>query len=191
MSAEVKSTAERQPEHVASYDGVLKGIHWVSLLFVGVAFLAVWASDLAPSREQSAMLLELHRSLGITVFGLTLFRLAWRWHTAIPALPAELPGIQKIAARTAEYSLHVLLLLQPILGILHTNARGRRIGFYFVVELPAVIGPDKALAKRAMAMHELIGYVLLALIALHAAAALFHHYLRRDDVLRTMMPRRR
>ncbi len=58
-------------------------------------------------------------------------------------------------------------------------------------QLPAVIGPDKALAKQAMAMHELIGYLLLGLIALHAAAALFHHHVRRDDVLRAMLPRRR
>ncbi|MGC2200592.1 MAG: cytochrome b/b6 domain-containing protein [Stellaceae bacterium] len=122
---------------------------------------------------------------------LTVVRLTWRWHVPIPALPADLPALQKTAARVTEACLYLLLLVQPILGILHTNARGRRVGLYFLGQLPAVIGPDKALAKQAMAMHELIGYLLLGLIALHAAAALFHHHVRRDDVLRAMLPRRR
>jgi cytochrome b561 len=132
--------------------------------------------------------MQLHRSLGVTVLALTLFRLGWRWHARIPSLPATLSVIQKLAARGTEYLLYVLLLLQPILGILHTNARGRRVDFYFLGELPPLIGPDKLLAKQAIAAHDLVAYVLLAVIALHAAAALFHHFVRRDDVLKSMLP---
>jgi cytochrome b561 len=57
--------------------------------------------------------------------------------------------------------------------------------------LPPVIGPDKILAKHAMVAHELVAYLLVALIALHAAAALFHHFVRRDNVLKAMQPGRR
>jgi cytochrome b561 len=83
-----------------------------------------------------------------------------------------------------------MLLLQPILGLLHTNAQGRRVDLYFLGELPAVVRPDRALAKQAMAAHELIACALLALIALHAGAALFHHFVRRDNVLNAMLPGR-
>jgi cytochrome b561 len=54
-----------------------------------------------------------------------------------------------------------------------------------------VVGPDKMLAKQAMAAHELVAYLLLALVALHAVAALFHHFVRRDNVLNAMLPGRR
>jgi cytochrome b561 len=117
--------------------------------------------------------------------------LAWRWVARIPPLPAELPLFQKLAARVTEYALYVLLLFQPALGLVNTNARGRRVDFWFLGELPPVIGPDKVLAKQAMAAHELVAYLLVALVALHAAAALFHHFVRRDNVLKAMLPGRR
>jgi cytochrome b561 len=60
---------------------------------------------------------------------------------------------------------------------------------YFIAELPPVVAPDKVLAKQTMAAHEFVGYILLALIALHAAAALFHHFVLGDNVLRAMLPR--
>jgi cytochrome b561 len=82
-------------------------------------------------------------------------------------------------------------LLQPALGLLHTNARGQRVDVYFLGELPAVVGPDKILAEQAMAAHEFGAYLLVTLIVLHAAAALFHHFVRRDNVLNAMLPGRR
>jgi len=77
------------------------------------------------------------------------------------------------------------------LSILHTNARGRHVEFFFIGQLPPILGPDKVLAKQAITTHEVIGYLLLALIAMHAAAALFHHFIRRDEVLNAMLPSRR
>jgi cytochrome b561 len=121
---------------------------------------------------------------------LTLFRLGWRWHARIPSLSADLPALQKLAARVIEYLLYTLLLVQPLFGILHVNARGRRVGFFFLgelAELPAIIGPDKALATQAITAHAFVAYLLLVVIALHAAAALFHHFVRRDDVLNGML----
>jgi len=174
-----------------SYDRVLKAVHWSALLLIAAAYFAIWGSYAAATKEQEAFLMQLHRSLGVTVFVLTVFRLGWRWHARIPSLPADLPAIQKVAARVAEYVLYALMLIQPILGILYINARGRRVDFFFLGELPPIVGPDKVLAKQAIAAHQIVAYVLLTLIALHAAAALFHHFVRRDDVLNAMLPRSR
>jgi superoxide oxidase len=174
-----------------SYDRVLKAVHWLTLLLIAAAYIAIWGSYAVATKEQEAFLTQLHRSLGVTVFVLTLFRLGWRWHARIPSLPADLPAIQKVAARVAEYFLYALLLIQPILGILYINARGRRVDFFFLGELPPIVGPDKVLAKQAVAAHDIVAYVLLTFIGLHAAAALFHHFVRRDDVLKAMLPRSR
>jgi cytochrome b561 len=176
---------------VESFDRVLKAVHWSTLLLIAAAYAAVWASHVAATKDQHALLVQLHRSMVVTIFALTLFRLAWRWNARIPPLPVELPVFQKLAARATEYILYVLLLLQPALGLLNTNARGQRVNFYFLGELPPVIGPDKVLAKQAMAAHELVAYLLMALVVLHAAAALFHHFVRRDNVLDAMLPGRR
>jgi len=192
MNTEVQlQTTPESSNRVASYDRVLKGVHWASLLLVATSYAAVWSSHAVASKEQATLLVQLHRSVGVTILALTLFRLAWRWGAQIPALPAELPVVQKFAARATEYALYALLLAQPVLGILHTNARGRRVDFFFVGQLPPVVGPDKALAREAMAAHEVAAYLLLVLIAMHAAAALFHHFVRRDDVLNAMLPSRR
>jgi superoxide oxidase len=191
MSAqsEVKDAAELTAS-VESYDRFMKAVHWSTLLLIAAAYGAVWTSHAVASKEQHAVLVELHRSLGVTVFALTLFRLGWRSHARIPSLPADLPLLQKAAARATEYILYALLLAQPMLGILHTNAQGRKIDFYLLGELPAVIGRDKTLAKQAIAAHDIVSYLLLAVIALHAAAALFHHFGRRDNVLSAMLPGR-
>ena len=190
LDAEIRSTAEAAAP-ADSYDRIAKAVHWTTLLLIAAVYVAVWASHAAASREQSALLVQLHRSIGVTIFALTLFRLAWRWTARIPPLPVELPLYQKLAARVTEYALYVLLLFQPALDLLKTNARGRRVDFYFLGELPPVIGADKVLAKQATAAHQLVAYLLLALIALHAAAGLFHHYVRRDNVLNAMLPGRR
>ena len=192
MSAEAEESGQDElAAPLESYDRVLKAVHWSTLVLIAAAYIAIWGSYAVATKEQEAFLTQLHRSLGVTVFVLTVFRLGWRWHARIPSLPADLPAIQKVAARVAEYFLYALLLIQPILGILYINARGRRVDFFFLGELPPIVGPDKVLAKQAIAAHDIVAYVLLTFIALHAAAALFHHFVRRDDVLNAMLPRSR
>jgi superoxide oxidase len=173
-----------------SYDRVIKAVHWSTLLLVAAAYLAMWSSEIVATKELRSVLWQLHYSLGVTVLALTLFRLGWRWRARIPNLPADLPTIQKAAARTTEYFLYVLLLAQPMLGVLYINARGRRIDFYLLGELPSIIGPHKILAEQVIAVHDVMAYVLLSIIGLHAAAALFHHFVRRDNVLSAMLPSR-
>jgi cytochrome b561 len=108
LDAEIRSTAEVAAP-ADSYDRVAKAVHWATLLLIVGVYAAVWASHAAGSREQSALLVQLHRSMGLTILALTLFRLAWRWNARIPPLPAELPRFQKYAARATEYVLYVLL----------------------------------------------------------------------------------
>jgi cytochrome b561 len=96
----------------------------------------------------------------------------------------------RIAAQWSEYALYALLLTQPILGLLHTNARGDRVNLFFLGQLPAIIGQNRPLAKQLLEVHEPVGFLLLGLIALHASAALYHHFWRRDDTLEAMLPQR-
>lgn len=175
----------------ASYDPIIKFVHWATVALLALMFATVWAAQSASARESHEALLQLHRSLGVTLFAVTLFRLGWRLRTHAPRLPEDLSAVQVWAARAVQAALYLLLLAQPALGYVHSNAHGNRVDFFFLVQLPAVVGRDKWLAKQTLAVHETVAIALLALIALHAAAALFHHFVRGDDVLRTMLPRRR
>jgi cytochrome b561 len=174
-----------------SYDGVMRAIHWATLVLIACTFTAVWIAD--PAVVGGAYVrpvVQIHRSLGLTVAALTIFRFIWRWRSHIPALPSDLPAVQKIAARATEGLLYVLLVAQPIVGLLYTNAYGVRVNLYLLGELPPVIDRDRALAAQLGTIHNFLGYSLLALIGLHSAAALFHHFIRRDDVLNAMLPAR-
>jgi len=106
-------------------------------------------------------------------------------------LAASLPLAQLACRHATDDAIGGALLLgQPILGLLQTAARGNRVDLFFLGQLPPLIGQDRALATQLLALHKVAGFVLLGLIALHASAALYHHFWRRDDTLRAMLPRR-
>jgi cytochrome b561 len=179
---------QTQANGPTAYDGVMRAIHWTTLLLVSSTFVAMWIADPAIVGPYVRQVVHIHRSLGLTVAALTVFRLAWRWRARIPPLPADLPAMQKIAARAGEGLLYVLLGAQPVVGLLYTNAAGVRVNFFLLAEIPTVIERNRPLAAQLGNIHSFLGYSLLVLIGVHSAAALFHHFIRQDDVLNAMLP---
>src|SRR5713101_7970068 len=170
------------------FDPVIRFLHWLTLFLVATIFVLAFSIKFASSRDEAVALIQLHRSFGVTLWVVTLGRLVWRQFSRFPNWPADMPQAMRYAAHWSEYALYALLLTQPILGLLHTNARGERANLFLLGRLPALIGRDLALAKQFLALHETVGLLLLGLIALHAAAALYHHFWRRDDTLEAMLP---
>jgi cytochrome b561 len=174
--------------HPAHFSAMMRAIHWLTLVLIAAAYGAAWIAHSGLAGEWFRPIFDLHRSLGLTVLVLTAFRLVWRRYSRIPRLPADLSPLQKVAARGTEALLYLLLFLQPLLGLLQTSARGQAVNFYFFISLPPVIGTDRPLARQLHDLHALSAEALLILIALHSAAALFHHFIRGDDVLNAMLP---
>ena len=172
------------------FDPASRFLQWLTLFLVATVFVFASAIDFAPSKEGAAALTQLHRSFGVTVWIVTLGRLVWRQFSRFPNWPADMPHAMRFAAHWSEYALYALLLVQPILGILHTNAHGERVDLFFIGWLPALIGSDHRLAKQLEEAHTTVGPLLLGLIGLHASAALYHHFWRRDDTLKAMLPHR-
>src|ERR1700719_798244 len=176
------------PERLV-FDPVIRFLHWLTLFLVAAIFvLAFSIIYFASSREEAVALIQLHRSFGVTVWVVTLGRLVWRQFSRFPNWPADMPQTMRLAAQWSEHALYALLLTQPILGLLQTNAYGDRVNLFFLGQLPALIGQDRPLAKQLLAVHVTVGLLLLGLIALHASAALYHHFWRRDDTLDAMLP---
>jgi superoxide oxidase len=170
------------------FDRATRFMHWLTAGLVLSAFVLAFSIDLATSRSAHVAFLQLHRSVGLTVWLLTMFRLAWRHFAKYPDWPGEMSQSMRVAAAASEYALYALLLAQPILGLLQTNAHGDRVNLFFIGQLPALIEKDPLLAHRLLTAHKAVGLTLLALIVLHVSAALFHHLWRRDDTLTAMLP---
>ena len=180
---------DEDPELVV-FEPTIRILHWLTVLLIAVIFILAFSIDFASSRAEAVALTQLHRSFGITVWAVTLARLVWRQFARFPNWPADMPQAMRFGAQWSEYALYALLLTQPILGLLWTNAYGERLNLFFLGQLPALIGRDRPLARLLGEAHATVGFLLLGLIALHAAAALYHHFWRRDDTLRAMLPPR-
>ena len=130
-----------------------------------------------------------HYTLGLSVFSLVWLRLVVRLSGASPAIEPAVPAWQAMSATVAHRTLYVLMIGLPLLGWLTLSAKGTPVPF-FGAELPPLIGKSKDLAKWLKDMHETSATVGYLLIGLHAAAALYHHCVRRDNTLRRMLPAR-
>jgi cytochrome b561 len=172
------------------YDPVMQAVHWATLLLVAATFAAIWIADPGLVGSYARPIVQIHRSLGLTICALTIFRLVWRLRSRVPELPADVPKIQKMAARANEGVIYLLLMAQPLVGLAYTNAYGVRVNLFLLAQLPPILGKGRETAALLGDIHRLVGYTLLTAIGLHAAAALYHHFIRRDGVLNAMLPAR-
>jgi cytochrome b561 len=173
---------------IARFDNVTIWFHWTTLLLIIVMFASAFARESASDGDSAAYLLTLHRSTGVVLWLLTAARLIWKVTAGrSPPLPAKTPRLQRWAARLTEYGLFLLLIVQPITGFVQSIARGKPF-VLLGLSFPAVIARDRDLTHFFASIHTDGALLLLALIAVHSLAALLHHFILRDDVLRTMLP---
>jgi cytochrome b561 len=168
------------------FDLVSIGLHWLTVLLVVGQFVLAALIDRMPAA--GAGLLAAHRLAGMALWLVVVGRLVWRRTGAeLPPFPPAMPGWQKAAARANEYALYALLLVQPLTGVGDALFRGRAfaLGPFMV---PGLLSPDKPVFHALRIVHEWGARALLALIAVHVAAALHHGLVRRDGVLQRMTP---
>ena len=173
---------------VPRYTGTMQAMHWITATQLFCAYLAAWMIDSAANPAQGARLVMLHRSFGVTILLLATIRIVIRRRSRIPPLPPSLPTIQRLAARANALLLYGLLIVQPLLGLISSMLHGDRIVLFGSSALPSWLPPDKSLAHRIFQLHGWTALTLLALIGMHIAAALYHHFVRRDAVLAGMLP---
>jgi cytochrome b561 len=180
---------EKSPR--AKYPATAIAIHWLVLVLVIAVYALILLRENYPrGSDIRETLKSLHYSFGLTVLVLTAVRLALRaFFWSPPTITPPVPPWLAIPAAAAHVALYVLLLAMPVAGWMILSAEGGPIQF-FGVNLPALLPPDKELAEQIEEIHETGGTIGYFLIGAHAAAALFHHYLIKDDTLTRMLPRR-
>lgn len=170
------------------YGVVAQVLHWVIAILVFAMFgLGYYMEDL-PLSQEKLELYNTHKSLGITIFSLALIRLVWRLFNAAPPLPEHMAPWERAAAHMSHALLYGLILIQPLIGFLQSNAANFPVVVWDVLPLPAIIGTDEALGETLAGVHGVVANVLAVLILVHIAAALRHHFILKDNVLRRMLP---
>jgi cytochrome b561 len=172
------------------YGAFAQSLHWLIAGLV-VALVALgWIMEDLPLGPDKIKVFNLHKSIGVTVLALMLLRLAWRLVSPPPPLPSSMGGLERLAAKLSHWALYLLLFTQPIIGLLHSGAANFPVVVFGFFSLPALGSPDEALKRQLEGLHGLVAWAILALVALHVAAALRHHLLLKDGVLRRMLPGR-
>ncbi len=166
-------------------------MHWLMLALLIAVYACMELRGFYPKGSDLREGLKTwHFMLGLSVFALVFVRLAIRLANPPPAMSSQIPAWQRHFAGLMHVALYAFLIVMPLLGWLTLSAGGKVIPF-FGLELPALVGPDKAFAGSVKDIHETIATVGYYLVGVHAAAALYHHYFVHDDTLLRMLPRRR
>lgn len=165
-------------------------LHWLMLLLIAAVYASIeLKGNFTKGSEPRELLKQWHFMLGLTVFALVWLRLLARWFYPAPRAVAG-AAWEKILASVMHWALYGLMIGLPLLGWLTLSAAGKPIPF-FALQLPPLVATDSDLAGSFKALHETLGQAGYWLIGLHAAAALFHQYVRRDGTLSRMLPGKR
>lgn len=169
-----------------SYGAIAKGFHW--LLFLMLSFTIVAGNFLAsmPKGVEKLQAAGMHKSFGAVILMLIMARLFWRLINENPRLPEGTTSIQSLLARGMHWALYGLMFAQPISGIIMSQAAGYPVSFFGLFDFPVLIDKSAELAQFARAMHGTIWIVLVIAVIGHASAALHHHFIKKDNVLKQM-----
>ncbi|WP_034912010.1 cytochrome b/b6 domain-containing protein [Erwinia sp. 9145] len=172
-------------KQVTHFHPALRALHWlmaaaiIAMLFIGVAMVSTVSS-------LHALLVAIHKPLGVAILLLVVVRLWLRFTTPTPPLPASLPPLQKMMARLSHVLLYTLMLAQPLIGWAMLSAAGYPVSLGPDFLLPAIVPINNTLYALLRPLHTWVALLLFATVMLHLAAALLHGLLLRDGVFSSM-----
>ena len=172
----------------ARYSPAQRRLHWLMFGLVALAYLAIETrGNFERGSLARTLAVQGHFWMGLAVLALALPRLWLRLRRGAPPITPALPAWQAWPARILHLSLYAFLVVQPVLGLMTAWTDGKPVLIPFTqAELPALMAPDAALAHTLEDLHGTIGSLFYWVIGLHVVAALFHHFVRRDDTLARM-----
>jgi cytochrome b561 len=169
-----------------TYGAAAKGFHW--LLFLMLSISIVMGNFLAamPKGTEKLQAAGMHKSFGAVLLMLILLRLVWRLINEAPALPEGTTAGEAFMAKAMHWGLYVLMIAQPLSGIMMSQSAGIPVSFFGLFEFPVFLARDPGLAETFRAMHGIVWILLVLAVIGHAGAALHHHFIKKDNVLKQM-----
>lgn len=161
----------------------------MALMFFGMLALGFYMTGLSLS-PQKLQLYSWHKWVGVTVFLLALFRLAWRLSHTPPDLPETMGRAAKLLAHAGHWVLYIVMLAIPLSGWLMSSAKGFQTVWFGVLPLPDLLSRDRELGNLLAQVHGTLNWLFIALLAGHILAALMHQFIKKDRLLERMLPAR-
>lgn len=170
------------------WGALMRLLHWaIALGVIGLLAVGWWMGDL-PNGPRKIGIYKLHKSVGLTVLALMTLRIVLRLADRRRPTPPAMPAWQQRAADASHVLMYLLLLAMPLSGWLYNSASNFPLKWFELFRVPALSGADPTLKAISGAVHEYAAIALAVLVSLHVAAALKHHLVDRDGVLRSMLP---
>ena len=170
------------------YSALAITLHWcAALLIIGDFAFGLYFVDL-PLSPQKLKFFSWHKWAGALVLPVAAMLLVWRAMHAPSPLPAAMPHWEKQLSKFTHTLLYLFFFLSPVSGWLYSSAAGFQTVLFGAWPIPDLVGRDREIAEALKALHRWINYALAAVVLVHVAAALKHHFIDRDDVLARMLP---
>ena len=169
-----------------TYGVVAKVFHW--LLFLMLTFSIVAGNFLAslPKGAEKMEAAGMHKSFGAVILMLIMLRLVWKLINVSPKLPDETTTGEAFIAKAMHWGLYVLMFAQPLAGIMMSQSAGIPVSFFGLFEFPLFLDKNPELAKTFLSIHGTVWILLVIAVIGHAGAALHHHFIKKDNVLKQM-----
>lgn len=182
----LNATTQNAVLRTAGYTRTAVSLHWLIAGLIISAFALGWVMTELSVSPLKVKMFNWHKWVGMTILALAALRTIWRLtHPAPPLLP--MPAWQRVSAHALHGLLYLLMFALPLSGWAYSNATGYPIVYLGLWRLPDLVAKDKELAAQLVDLHEALGWVLVAVLAVHVLAALKHHFVDRDDTLRRML----
>ena len=169
-----------------TYGVVAKSFHW--LLFLMLTFSIVAGNFLAslPKGAEKLQAAGMHKSFGAVILMLIMLRLVWRLINETPRLPDETTAGEAFIAKAMHWGLYALMFAQPLSGIMMSQTAGIPVSFFGLFEFPVFLDKSQSIAEFFRAMHGTVWILLVVAVMGHIGAALHHHFIKKDNVLKQM-----
>lgn len=171
------------------YGTVSKLLHWLITLLFCVQYGSIYAKQYLLSNDSPYrvfLIASVHKPMGILIFGLSIFALIWHLCNLKPVWPI-MPIAQKLLAHFVHSALYICMILMPLSGLIFAVYNGRPANFYNLFSVGFYLPVDKVLSKIYYNVHSTLSYIILGLIAVHIFGALYHHFIKKDFILKRML----
>lgn len=172
------------------YGTVSIALHWAMAILMVAVYATIELHELYGRTPTGAMFESWHSMLGLSILFLVVVRIGLRFVQPTPAIEPPLVNWQHKLAVLMHLALYAFMLIMPMLGWVLLSAEGHDV-IFFGLQLPALTASDREFADTVAEVHEVIGTLGYFLIGLHTAAALFHHYIVKDNTMLRILPQGR
>lgn len=170
------------------FGAIAQFFHWIIVALIITQYVLVQIFEDMPLGMAKIKMIGNHKAVGMTILMLAVLRLIWRWANPVPELPGTLKPYERRLAHISHILLYLLIFAIPVSGWIMSSVANIPVSYFGLFAFPNLVGADKSWVDPVKEVHEILNVMLLITVAIHVAAALKHHFILKDDVLKRMLP---